>query len=902
MARRRHRQRPSDSQQLSPAQAYQQFRQQQAFDRSEFGQFCAELPFEPDDFQVDACQQLEQGQSVLVAAPTGAGKTLVGEFAIYLSMNAGGRSFYTTPIKALSNQKYHDLCDYWGEENVGLLTGDNSINPDAPIVVMTTEVLRNMIYADSMKLSGLTHVVMDEVHYLADRFRGPAWEEIIIHLPEHVDLVCLSATVSNAEEFGSWLKEVRGQCHVTVSEQRPVPLRQHMIVAGKMMDLYRPGKKQAINPQLAAQIGKGERHYKSGRVDYRALRTRRSTVIDLLEDHDYLPAIVFVFSRAGCDKLVQQLVYDGLVLTTPEEQDIIQQAADEHLRVIPAADWSVLGIYRWVEALTKGIASHHAGLLPVQKELVEHLFKAGLVKVVAATETLALGINMPARSVVLESLRKFNGSEHVRLTPGQYTQLTGRAGRRGIDTMGHAVVVYNRGNEPTVVAALASKRSYPLNSAFKPTYNMVTNLLTKLSMEQARHVLERSFAQYQADAKVVTLARKADKAQRKAEQLEVTCDRGDINEYLKLVVEVEQQQGHSYQQIQRAYKRYLNSFFPRLKRGHVIAYHAKRRIRYGLVVEETSARFPRQVIVVNEDARVRTIHADDVEDGIDRVGFIDVGSYHYRKPRDRARLASQLRHAVRDEEFPRPDFTVALDDDDRDYRAAVEKMEQHPVHSCPHRKKHIYDSKAWRRNQKKLNTLLEKIESSTSTLGRQFDVVCRVLESFDCLDDGTVTDVGQTLTRIYSERDLLIALTVSRGLLDECSPAGLAAVVAALVNDPSDSLSHMVSDDNVNETLTQVHGLWAELTDRETRFGAPQTPPLNTNYPAAMWLWAHGSELNDVIDYADVAPGDFVRAANQIIDMLVQITHVVERDSPLFTRLHQARHLIDRGVVEWSNI
>lgn len=889
----------------SPAEAYQRFRDEQRAANTDYARFAAGLSYRPDDFQRDACTSLEKGRSVLVAAPTGAGKTMVGEFAIYLSMMRSARSFYTTPIKALSNQKYHDLCEAWGEDNVGLLTGDNSINADAPIVVMTTEVLRNMIYADSARLDGLSHVVMDEVHYLADRFRGPVWEEIIIHLPEHVDLVCLSATVSNAEEFGAWLKEVRGHCSVIVSEERPVPLEQHMIVAGRLYDLYRASSSQMpkINPSLNALI---DRYHALGYKKYRdeSFKTRRSRVVELLEHHNFLPAIVFVFSRAGCQAMVEQLLADGVALTTPEESERIWELANEHVDAIPSSDWAVLGINSWLDGLSRGVAAHHAGLLPLQKELVESLFKEGLVKVVCATETLALGINMPAKSVVLESLRKFNGSEHVRLTPGQYTQLTGRAGRRGIDTIGHAIVVYNRGNEPDTVASLASRRSYPLHSAFRPTYNMVTNLLDDLSIQQARHVLERSFAQYQADAKVVTLARKADEATRRCQKLakKMECSRGDIVEYMRLVLEVQRVGNVSYSQARSRVARHARDVIGSAKKGSVLAYHANRRLRYGLVVEAASSRYPHQVTIVGEDARIKTLHCDDLYDGVDRVGFIDLAGRFFRKPRERGKLSSDLRKAVREARFDVPAFDGF--DGQEDERAAIakERMRAHPCHSCPDRKKHEFDSHAWQKTEKKRQRLMEKIEASTSTLGKQFDVICSVLEHFGALEGGKVTDEGQMLKRIYSERDLLIALSLRQGVFDGLDAPAIATVLAALVCDASDFVGPHVYPPHVDAALGRIHELWQEVAECENRYDAPTTPMPNMALPPAVWMWSQGKNLADVMETAEISAGDFVRTANQIIDMLVQLKYVCHDQSGLKAELNKARSLLDKGVVAWSNL
>lgn len=515
--------------------------------------FAAKQRFELDPFQVAGCEALEEGRSVLVAAPTGAGKTIVGEFAVHLAMQTpGDKAFYTTPIKALSNQKFRELQDVYGEENVGLLTGDVNINGDARVVVMTTEVLRNMIYAGSSSLTGLRYVVMDEVHYLADRFRGAVWEEVIIHLPESVRLVSLSATVSNAEEFGDWLGTVRGDTEIIVSETRPVPLEQHVLVRGDLLPLFDERADAAagrVNRQLLRIGGGGSGAYdrtfdgrrRGGRRGGRGgagpgprmPRIDRPDVIRLLERSNLLPAIFFIFSRAGCDGAVQQVRRSGLRLTTADERAEIRRIVDERTGTLAEEDLGVLGWWEWRDSLERGVAAHHAGLLPAFKEVVEELFQRKLLKAVFATETLALGINMPARTVVLEKLEKFNGESRVPITPGEYTQLTGRAGRRGIDVEGHAVVQWTDQLDPEAVASLASRRTYPLNSSFRPTYNMAVNLIDQFGRRRARAILESSFAQFQADRSVVGLAQQVKDAEGSLEGYAdaMACDRGDFLEY-----------------------------------------------------------------------------------------------------------------------------------------------------------------------------------------------------------------------------------------------------------------------------------------------------------------------------------------------------------------------------------
>jgi ATP-dependent RNA helicase HelY len=520
------------TEQLSPAERFAASRGRRGHPRLE--EFRQNQRFDLDPFQREACASLEDGNSVLVAAPTGAGKTVVAAFAVALAMrHPSAKVFYTTPMKALSNQKYQEFADEYGTDAVGLLTGDTNVNAGARVVVMTTEVLRNMLYADSDLLTDLAYVVMDEVHYLADRFRGAVWEEVIIHLPPSVRMVSLSATVSNAEEFGDWLQAVRGDTDVIVSENRPVPLEQHVLVRQRLIDLFESAARGAanrVNPELvqmarlggrpsgSRQFGDRGRRRPHGRGDLD--RLDRPGVIRLLGERNLLPAIVFVFSRAGCDQAVSQVLRSGIRLTEAHERDEIRAVAEERCRTIADEDLAVLGYWEWLEGLQRGVAAHHAGLLPAFKEVVEELFQRKLVKVVFATETLALGINMPARTVVLERLEKFNGEARVPITPGEYTQLTGRAGRRGIDVEGHCVIQWRDGLDPQAVAALASRRSYPLNSSFRPTYNMAVNLV----------------AQFQADRAVVDLARTVRKQEESLAGYEraMTCHLGDFAEYAAL--------------------------------------------------------------------------------------------------------------------------------------------------------------------------------------------------------------------------------------------------------------------------------------------------------------------------------------------------------------------------------
>lgn len=508
-------------------------------------EFLLTFNFEFDPFQIAACHAVEEGSGVLVAAPTGAGKTVVGEFAAFCALRSKKKCFYTTPIKALSNQKYFEFVAKFGEEKVGLLTGDTSINGDADILVMTTEVLRNMLYASSNTLANLGYVVMDEVHYLADKFRGAVWEEVLIHLMESVQVISLSATVSNAEEFGEWLGEVRGNTQVIVSEIRPIPLYQHVLIGHRMLDLFqKPG---VINPDVIQREREAVRKsavskHRRGRYNESSERLTRAEVVEKLQRESMLPAITFIFSRVGCDAAVTQCLTSDIRLTSPEERVEIKATALKYTAHISSEDLEVLGFSQWLRALERGIAAHHAGLLPSFKAVVEDLFQRGLVKAVFATETLALGINMPARTVVLEKLVKFNGEAHVPLSPGEYTQLTGRAGRRGIDIEGNAVILWSQTVDSTAAAGLASTRTYPLRSSFAPSYNMSINLIARFGRERARRSLESSFAQFQADRAVVGLARQIRKNELAIEEilLNAQCHLGDFIGYAAIRREIKE--------------------------------------------------------------------------------------------------------------------------------------------------------------------------------------------------------------------------------------------------------------------------------------------------------------------------------------------------------------------------
>jgi ATP-dependent RNA helicase HelY len=479
--------------------------------------FVARLGFDLDRFQVASLDALDRGHSVLVSAPTGSGKTLVADYGVARALHRGLRAFYTTPLKALSNQKFAELAAVYGSDAVGLLTGDVSHRPDAAVVVMTTEVLRNMLFARSPQLDGLGLVVLDEVHYLQDPYRGSVWEEVIILTPPEVVFVCLSATVSNADEFGAWLSSVRGVTEVVVEARRPVELRNHVAIAEKgsrRVELVPLLHDRAVHPRALALDQRVARLSRrpGGLRHSRLVGPRRSELVEALDDLAMLPAIVFIFSRAACDDAVAQCLSDGMRLTSAEERAEIRRRCEEHTEGLPDEELRVLGYGPWAAGLEAGLGAHHAGLIPAFRQAVEDCFSSNLLRVVFATETLSLGINMPARTVVIERLTKIREHGRSGLSSGEYAQMTGRAGRRGLDAVGHAVVVWAPQVSMSAVATLATSPPPDLRSSFRPTYNLAVNLVRRYRAEQAHFILDRSFAQFLDKRHHNALSRRLDRA------------------------------------------------------------------------------------------------------------------------------------------------------------------------------------------------------------------------------------------------------------------------------------------------------------------------------------------------------------------------------------------------------
>ncbi|PLS24731.1 DEAD/DEAH box helicase [Bifidobacterium imperatoris] len=855
---RHHHQKNEASTTLSPSQRYASFQKVKQRRASVAARFAATLPFDLDDFQTEANEALEQGSNVLVAAPTGAGKTVVADFAIYLAQERNVKAFYTTPIKALSNQKYHDLVEIYGQDKVGLLTGDTSINSEADIVVMTTEVLRNMIYERSTTLTALRYVILDEVHYLADRFRGPVWEEVIIHLPQTVRIVGLSATVSNVEDFSNWISSVRGDTKLVISEHRPVPLEQHVIVQAddhtepEVLDLYRrDGNGQQttkLNPELINTMDRFDRKAARRRGEQRPDKRkgfkgkgpkghtpkpqrhtpRRWAVVDELNFLGMLPGIYFIFSRNGCDQAVEQCINAGLELTTDEEAVKIRRIVDEMVSgQLSQEDLKALHFSRFRFALEEGFASHHAGMIALFRQIVERLFEEGLVKMVFATETLALGINMPARCVVVEKLEKFNGTGHVALTPGEFTQLTGRAGRRGIDTIGHAIVVDHQDFVPATAAALSSKRVYPLHSSFRPTFNMAVNLLNTSDYETARVTLDQSFAQWEAnesawqlESQIITL-KNALEGYEQAFQ----CNHGDFKEFMTIRMQLSE-----------------------------VEKEGRRKLKHEIFLTE----------------------------------------------QDRAHAFQQLDEKI----------------------STLRKAErEHPCRNCPDLQQHLKWGHRWARETRELARVQNRYDSRTGSVARQFDHICDILCQLGYLDkhehdsghiDMTLTDKGRLLRRIYSEHDLELCEALLAGTFNKLDARGFAAVLSSLVYESRRGSQgeprHYPGgiSGRIAIASSQLKGICAGIDMLCEDHGLDEMQQPDCGIVDIMYEWADGGSLASCLYGTDMTGGDFVRTAKRLADVLQQVAVAgplpMDGGDALQDIAHEAADRVNRGIVSYSGV
>lgn len=760
-----------------------------------------EFPFELDDFQKEACEYINNGESVVVCAPTGAGKTVIAQHAIHKALKEGNRIFYTTPLKALSNQKYYDFGEKYGHENVGLLTGDTSINRNAQIVVMTTEVFRNMLYGTNFgavadNLQDVRYVVLDEVHYMNDEQRGTVWEESIIYCPTNVQIIALSATVANADELTEWINTVHSKTELVNTDFRPVPLKFYYFDSSqpdKLLPLLTPSGQ--LNKKIKPEKRQWGKHGKNKQ------KSPVKDVIRNLAENDMLPAIYFTFSRKKCDEQMEKCA-ESLELVSRAEQAQIRQFIDEYIAENPHLYGN-----KHIDYLLCGVASHHAGLLPGWKILVEKLFQKGLLKVVFATETLAAGINMPARSTVISSTSKRSDNGHRMLTASEFLQMSGRAGRRGMDDVGYVTIVGTAFQTPQEVAELVLSDANPLESRFSPSYSMVLNLLQRFSIDEAKELILKSFGYFSSGSRLQPLLKKAENYKEELNNRKFVCPShlcdDDFWEYNKL----------------------------------------------------------RQIYVLNRQT--------------------------YKK------IVKQERNKNRD-------LTPEIQEFGQKNKEMLKEMQSMPCDQCKLYKKHSKNIEVVDRIKVRQQQLEKEIDRQRDIFWNKFLAHRAVLKDFGYLNDDYPTEKGITTSQIRSENELFIAEIIFSHVLENLTPAQLAAVICAITTeDLRIDIPYSPISEPVRKTLNSIRNIRRKIEKIQNRNMVEAPMYINPYFSSMIELWVEGAEWETVTENIDMGEGDVVRSFKRVVDVLRQFTTIANVPEAL---VFTARETIDKIQREPVNI
>ena len=949
------------------------------------------FPFQLDEFQHEAVAALDAGKSVVICAPTGSGKTLIGEYAIYRALNHGKRVFYTTPLKALSNQKFRDFQEQFAdgdERKIGLLTGDTIINPNASVVIMTTEIFRNMLYETPIgqlgtSLADVETVVLDECHYISNRFRGTVWEESIIYCPPQIQLVALSATIGNPQELTDWITKVRNsnpsnsekyECQLINSNFRPVPLRYYFCDRRGLHRLLNQAETE-ISPKLKSSLPrKGQKQKRLKIKDCPKIYQ----VVQQLQKKDMLPAIYIIFSRRGCDKAVDTI--DNLALVTAEEGRQIEsillyyflsnnidlqtvliehfssanselaELLRDYLAANQGAEVELAGYLKenpnqkyllWqflcensqiaridqIEPLMRGIASHHAGLLPAWKELVERLFEMGLVKIVFATATLAAGINMPARTTVMSALSKRTDGGHSMLSPSEFLQISGRAGRRGKDKVGHVVTIQTPYEGAKEAAFLATSNAEPLRSWFTPSYGMVLNLLQKYSLPEVKELLERSFAEYLSQKRLAPEQTAIAEITTELAKLDVslaTIPPGKLAGYQKLRERAKEERrllDILQQQAEVSRKSQIKPLVSQIEPGRIIGLKGKH-IRVSsplaaVLVDKIpgSGRAPYLLCLGADNYWYIAANADVSE--INEGTFPEANIKEIPIPAlDNIELGKWLKG----DEFTAiaikqiSDYLIPLEPapEVREQQQKLDRLQQeidrHPVQQLENPNRLLKKHQKRLQLREKLNKTqikYQKQKSNQSYYWEEFLNLIAVLQEFKALDEYSPTFLGQAAATIRGDNELWLALVFVSGELEHLEPRHLAAAVCALITEtpradvwcdfpPPPTVLEVLGVKKTSESSSEIRKLRTHLFQAQRRHGVGLPVWREYGLVGLCEQWALGIEWQELCDSVSLAEGDIVRMLRRTVDVLSQIPQIPNISSTLSNSARQANAMMKR--------
>ncbi|MGF1588574.1 MAG: DEAD/DEAH box helicase [Pleurocapsa sp.] len=955
------------------------------------------FPFELDEFQHKAIAALAAGKSVVICAPTGSGKTLIGEYAIYRALNHGKRVFYTTPLKALSNQKFRDFQEQFGAGNprkIGLLTGDTIVNPNADVVIMTTEIFRNMLYETPIgqlgtSLENVEAVVLDECHYISNRFRGTVWEESIIYCPPQIQLVALSATIGNPQELTDWISKVRNsnpnnpkryECELINSDFRPVPLRYYFCDRRGIHRLLNQQETE-INPKLKAlSPGQGQKPKRLKIKDCPKIYQ----VVQQLQKKDMLPAIYIIFSRRGCDKAVETI--DALALVTPEEGQQIESIllyffltnntelqtallahfsesnpelaelirdylADNEQAEVNLARYLAINPNQkyllWqflcensqiaridqIEPLMRGIASHHAGLLPAWKELVERLFEMGLVKIVFATATLAAGINMPARTTVVSALSKRTDGGHSMLSPSEFLQIAGRAGRRGKDKMGHVVTLQTPFEGAKEAAFLATSTAEPLRSWFTPSYGMVLNLLQKYSLSEVKVLLERSFAEYLSQKRLAPEQIAIAEITTELAKLDValaSIPPGQLASYQKLQEQAREEQRLLeilQQQAEATRKSQIKPLVSQIEPGRIIGLKGKHiRVNSPLaavLIEKIpgSGRAANLVCLGADNYWYIAANADvsEINEGAfpaEDIAEIPLPAF------DNLKLGKWLRGdeftaiAVKQiADYCLPTTPASEVSEQQQKLDAVQKqIDRHPVQQIDNPNQLLKQHQKRLQLREKLHKIqikYQKQKSNQSYYWEEFLNLIKVLQEFEALNEYSPSFLGQAAATIRGDNELWLALVFVSGELEYLEPHHLAATVCALITETPRAdvwcdfppppavlevlgVKKSLDDNNLDPTTASIREIRTRLFQVQRRHEVSLPIWREYGLVGLCEQWALGMDWQDLCDGVSLAEGDIVRMLRRTVDVLAQIPQIPNISSTLSNNAQEASMMMKR--------
>jgi superfamily II RNA helicase len=859
------------------------------------------FPFDLDPFQLEAIEHLNQNRSVVVCAPTGSGKTLIGEYAIHRAIAQGKRVFYTTPLKALSNQKLRDFRRIFGADRVGLLTGDMTVQREAPVLVMTTEIFRNMLYGTpigevGVSLTDVQTVVLDECHYMNDRQRGTVWEESIIYCPKEIQLVALSATVANSQQLTDWIGMVHGPTALVYSDYRPVPLEYYFCMSKGIFPLLDESK-QNINPKLKA-------HYRIKPGKHPPEPPSMMSVISYLKERQMLPAIYFIFSRRGCDNAVEQLTPISLV--DPEEARQLKEQIDRFLGKNPE-----LSHNPQLPSLYRGVAAHHAGILPVWKTLIEELFQQGLIKVVFATETLAAGINMPARTTIISSLSKRTDEGHRLLTPSEFLQMAGRAGRRGMDTIGNVLTLQTPYEGLREAGYLATSPADPLVSQFTPSYGMVLNLLQTHSLDQAKALIERSFGQYLANLSLEPKRQQLTELETDIDRIQQILQEFDISQLAEYDKLKERQREEKRllkiltAQAEEAYQRDMATYLPYVLSGSKMTIRVGNNQKLPAILAQKvqgSGQFPWFVCLGHDNTWYVVSHRDVVN-----VGDIWLEQELTVPPQLALRPGSSYRGADNTlalsrsiPPLPPPPLPPEVEAQQRLVQTLTAQIDNHPVNSWADKSNIIKKIRKLEQLKEKKEALANEVTKQGQFYWEEFLSLVKILQHFDCLQDLQPTDRGRVAASLRGDNELWLALVLLSGELNDLAPHHLAAVCAAIVtdNNRSDTWCRVSISAPVEETLTGLRSIRRKLFQMQKKYAVNIPILLEFDLSGLVEEWALGATWTEICRLTSLDEGDLVRLMRRTLDLLCQIPYITTLPADLRQNVERAALLIDRFPVQ----